>query len=40
MSATETSEPTITAPAQELQTAQLGIEGMHFGTLAPVSGLT
>jgi Cu+-exporting ATPase len=29
MSATETSEPTITAPAQELQTAQLGIEGMR-----------
>jgi hypothetical protein len=29
MSATETSEPTITARAQELQTAQFGIEGMH-----------
>ncbi len=29
MSATETNEPTIVAPAQELETAELAIEGMH-----------
>ena len=29
MTAGDATEPTITAPAPELQTAQLGIEGMH-----------
>jgi hypothetical protein len=29
MSATETTEATITVPAQDVQTAHLGIEGMH-----------